>query len=159
MSQQLSTIQSNHAEEHKIEIKNLQNALDSSKKELEAQRMLVNDYKIKIEDLSKQVIESKQLTQKSGGDSFLVSVFIHKNITSFTNCYRKTQFIFFCYLFIFKLNEKMNEMVVNHQNIISEKDKQLSEYKKQIESLQSTESELSKQIEEQKAKNNVSLIN
>lgn len=54
------------------------------------------------------------------------------------------------------MNEKLNEMVVNHQNIISEKDKQLSEFKKQIESLQNTESELSKQIEEQKAKNNVS---
>lgn len=45
---------------------------------------------------------------------------------------------------------------MNHQNIISEKDKQLVEFKKQIESLQKTESELSKLIEEQKAKNNVS---
>lgn len=73
MSQQLSTIQSNHAEESKIEIKNLQNALDSSKKELEAQRMLVNEYKLRIEDLGKQVMESKQLTQKSG-DNFLVNI-------------------------------------------------------------------------------------
>lgn len=71
MSQQLSSLQNN--EETKIEIKNLQNALDSSKKELESQRMLVNEYKMKIEDLSKQVMESKLLTQKSGGDSFLVS--------------------------------------------------------------------------------------
>lgn len=47
-------------------------------------------------------------------------------------------------------------MAMNHQNIISEKDKQLVEFKKQIESLQKTESELSKLIEEQKAKNNVS---
>lgn len=78
MSQQLSSLQNN--EETKIEIKNLQNALDSSKKELESQRMLVNEYKMKIEDLSKQVMESKLLTQKSGGDSFLVShhAFIHK---------------------------------------------------------------------------------
>jgi predicted RNase H-like nuclease (RuvC/YqgF family) len=72
LNQQLSSLQSNHAEESKIEFKNLQNALDSSKKELEAQRMIVNDYKMKIEDLSKQVGENKQLTQKSG-DSFLVS--------------------------------------------------------------------------------------
>lgn len=50
----------------------------------------------------------------------------------------------------------MNEMAVNHQNIISEKDKQLAEYLKQIESLQKSENELSKQIEEQKSKNNVS---
>ena len=71
MNQQLSSLQNN--EETKIEIKNLQNALDSSKKELESQRMLVNEYKMKIEDLSKQVMESKLLTQKSGGDSFLVS--------------------------------------------------------------------------------------
>lgn len=71
ISQQLKTLQNN--EETKIEIKNLQNALDSSKKELEAQRMLVNEYKMKIEDLGKQVMESKLLTQKSGGDSFLVS--------------------------------------------------------------------------------------
>ena len=47
-------------------------------------------------------------------------------------------------------------MAMNHQNIISEKDKQLAEFKKQIDSLQKTESELSKLIEEQKAKNNVS---
>lgn len=71
ISQQLHTLQNN--DETKIEIKNLQNALDSSKKELEAQRMLVNEYKIKIEDLGKQVTESKLLTQKTGGDSFLVS--------------------------------------------------------------------------------------
>jgi chromosome segregation ATPase len=75
MNQQLNSLQINHAEENKIEFKNLQNALDSSKKELEAQRMIVNDYKMKIEDLSKQVVENKQLTQKSG-DSFLVSVFL-----------------------------------------------------------------------------------
>jgi hypothetical protein len=49
----------------------------------------------------------------------------------------------------------MNEMVANHQNIVSEKDKQLVEYQKQIEALQKAEQELSKQIEEQKAKNNV----
>lgn len=54
------------------------------------------------------------------------------------------------------MNEKLNEMVANHQNIISEKDRQLAEYQKQIESLQRAEGELSKQIDEQKAKNNVS---
>jgi hypothetical protein len=53
----------------------------------------------------------------------------------------------------------MNEMTMNHQNIISEKDKQLAEYQKQIENLQKSESELFKQIEEQKVKNNVSKIN
>lgn len=66
--------QNNHADENKIEIRNLQNALDSSKKELEAQRVLVNDYKVKLEDLNQQLTESKQLTNsKSSGDSFLVS--------------------------------------------------------------------------------------
>lgn len=147
LTQQINTLhQNNHAEENKIEIRNLQNALDSSKKELESQRALVNDYKMRIEDLSKQLAEAKQLTQKSG-DSFLVG------------------FIYFFYLehnpkiqFNTQLNEKLNEMTVNHQNIIGEKDKQLAEYKKQIENLQKTESELSKQIEEQKAKNNVSKI-
>lgn len=72
--------QNNHAEEsNKIEIKNLQNALDSSKKELEAQKVLVNDYKKKLDDLSKQLVESKQLTHKSGGDSFLVSHLFYLN--------------------------------------------------------------------------------
>lgn len=67
-------LQNNHADENKIEIRNLQNALDSSKKELEAQRALVNDYKVKLEDLNQQLTESKQLTNsKSSGDSFLVS--------------------------------------------------------------------------------------
>lgn len=67
--------QNNHADEsNKIEIRNLQNALDSSKKELEAQRVLVNDFKSKADDLTKQLSESKQLTNsKSSGDSFLVS--------------------------------------------------------------------------------------
>lgn len=67
--------QNNHADEsNKIEIRNLQNALDSSKKELEAQRVVVSDYKGKLDDLSKQLTESKQLTNsKASGDSFLVS--------------------------------------------------------------------------------------
>lgn len=66
--------QNNHAEEsNKIEIRNLQNALDSSKKELESQRMLVSDYKAKQDDLNKQLAESKQITNsKASGDSFLV---------------------------------------------------------------------------------------
>lgn len=53
----------------------------------------------------------------------------------------------------------MNEMTMNHQNLISEKDKQLADYQKQIENLQKSESELFKQIEEQKVKNNVSKNN
>ena len=47
-------------------------------------------------------------------------------------------------------------MIVNHQNVISQKDKQLAEYQKQVDNLQKAENELTKQIEEQKAKNNVS---
>lgn len=67
--------QNNHADENKIEIRNLQNALDSSKKELEAQRVLVSDFKSKVDDLNQQLAESKQLTnsKSSSGDSFLVS--------------------------------------------------------------------------------------
>lgn len=75
LKKQLSDQQlNNHADENnKIEIRNLQNALDSSKKELEAQRVLVTDYKVKLDDLTKQLSESKQLTNsKSAGDSFLV---------------------------------------------------------------------------------------
>lgn len=66
--------QNNHAEENsKIEIRNLQNALDSSKKELDAQRIHVGDYKAKLDDLNKQLTESKQTTNsKAAGDSFLV---------------------------------------------------------------------------------------
>lgn len=51
--------------------------------------------------------------------------------------------------FIFQLNEKMSELVANHQM-------QLADYQKQVETLQKAENELTKQIEEQKAKNNVS---
>lgn len=75
LKKQLSEhLQNKHAaEENKIEIKNLQNALDSSEKELEAQRVLVNDSKVKLEDLNQQLSESKQLTNsKSSGDNFLV---------------------------------------------------------------------------------------
>lgn len=80
LNQEISSIYNSHSEESKIEIKNLQNALDSTKKELEAQRIMVNDYKVKLEDLNTQVMmESKQLTQKSG-DSFLVSLFMSVNI-------------------------------------------------------------------------------
>lgn len=50
----------------------------------------------------------------------------------------------------------MNELVANHQNIISQKDKQLAEFQKQVDSLHKAESDLTKQIEEQKIKNNVS---
>lgn len=50
----------------------------------------------------------------------------------------------------------MNEMVASHQNIISQKDKQINDFQKQVDTLHKAESELTKQIEEQKAKNNVS---
>lgn len=145
--QQLSDhLQSNHAaEENKIEIRNLQNALDSSKKELEAQRLLVNDYKVKLEDLNQQLTESKQLTNsKSSGDNFLVSHLSFHEIYVFN---------IFAY---FQLNEKLNELIANHQNILSQKDKQLTDYQKQVETLQKVENDLTKQINEQKAKNNVS---
>lgn len=54
------------------------------------------------------------------------------------------------------MNEKINELVASHQNVISQKDKQLSDYQKQVDTLQSVKNELTKMIEEQKAKNNVS---
>lgn len=50
----------------------------------------------------------------------------------------------------------MNEMMANHQSVISQKDKQLADYQKQVETLQKAENDLTKQIDEQKAKNNVS---
>jgi predicted RNase H-like nuclease (RuvC/YqgF family) len=69
--------QNNHVEENnKIEIRNLQNALDSSKKELEAQKALITDYKKKLDDLNKQ-LEMKPPAPKSGGDSFLVIISRH----------------------------------------------------------------------------------
>lgn len=46
--------------------------------------------------------------------------------------------------------------MANHQSIMSEKDRQIIDYQKQIEELKQTESDLSVQIEEQKVKNNVS---
>lgn len=74
--------QSKHgAEENsKIEIRNLQNALDSSKKESEAQHANVAEFKKQIEDLRKQLVESQQLTKAANatsGDSFLVSIRLH----------------------------------------------------------------------------------
>lgn len=54
------------------------------------------------------------------------------------------------------MNEKLNEIMANHQSVMSEKDRQIVEYQKQIEKLQKIESDLSVQIEEQKVKNNVS---
>lgn len=73
LKQQLTDQQNNHADENKIEIRNLQNALDSSTKELDATRALVSDLKVKLDDLNKQLVESKQLTNsKASGDSFLV---------------------------------------------------------------------------------------
>lgn len=50
----------------------------------------------------------------------------------------------------------MNELNANHQNVIGQKETQIAELKKQIEALQKTETELAKQIDEQKTKNNVS---
>jgi predicted nuclease with TOPRIM domain len=55
------------------------------------------------------------------------------------------------------MNEKLNEIMANHQSVMSEKDRQIIEYQKQIEKLQKIESDLSVQIEEQKVKNNVSV--
>lgn len=50
----------------------------------------------------------------------------------------------------------MNELIANHQNILSQKEKQLADYQKQVETLQKAQNDLTKQIDEQKAKNNVS---
>lgn len=90
LKKQLNEQQQNkHAEENssKIEIRNLQNALDSSKKEVEAQRANVSEFKMQIEDLKKQLSESQQLAKSnsaSAGDSFLVSVgFLVSPITRF----------------------------------------------------------------------------
>lgn len=114
----------NHADEsNKIEIKNLQNELDSRNKELDVNKALVNDYKKKLDDLNKQLADSKQLAHHKSGDNFL-------------------------------MNEKLNEIMANHQSVMSEKDRQIIEYQKQIEKLQKIESDLSVQIEEQKVKNN-----
>lgn len=113
-----------HADEsNKIEIKNLQNELDSRNKELDVNKALVNDYKKKLDDLNKQLADSKQLAHHKSGDNFL-------------------------------MNEKLNEIMANHQSVMSEKDRQIVEYQKQIEKLQKIESDLSVQIEEQKVKNN-----
>lgn len=145
--------QSKHMEENsKIEIRNLQNALDSSKKELEAQHANAVEFKKQVEDLKKQLAESQQLTKtnSTSGDSFLVSIefrsdmyliLLNFNIKSFNP---------------FQLNEKINELNANHQKIISQKETQIADMKTQIEALQKTESDLAKQIDEQKTKNNVS---
>ncbi|XP_070509386.1 putative leucine-rich repeat-containing protein DDB_G0290503 isoform X2 [Chironomus tepperi] len=109
-------------ESNKIEIRNLQNELDSRNKELDVNKALVNDYKKKLDDLNKQIVDSKQLANKSG-DNFL-------------------------------MNEKLSEIMANHQSVMCEKDRQIIEYQKQIEKLQKIESDLSMQIEEQKVKNN-----
>lgn len=50
----------------------------------------------------------------------------------------------------------MNELIANHQMSLGEKDKKLVDYQKQVDVLHSAETMLTKQIEEQKAKNNVS---
>lgn len=61
-----------HADEsNKIEIKNLQNELDTRNKELDVNKAFVIDYKKKLDDLNKQLLDSKQLAHKSG-DNFLV---------------------------------------------------------------------------------------
>lgn len=63
----------NHTDEsNKIEIKNLQNELDSRNKELDVNKALVNDYKKKLDDLDKQLADSKQLAHHKSGDNFLV---------------------------------------------------------------------------------------
>ena len=56
------------------------------------------------------------------------------------------------------MNEKLNEIMANHQSVLSEKDRQITEHQKQIEKLQKIETDLSVQIEEQKVKNNVSNV-
>lgn len=50
----------------------------------------------------------------------------------------------------------MSEMVANHKSVISQKDKQLADLQTQVDTLQKAETDLTVQIEEQKAKNNVS---
>lgn len=88
LTQQVNTLhQNNHAEENKIEIRNLQNALDSSKKEIESQRALGNDYKIRIEDLTKQVADAKQLTQKSNDNFLVISQLSYKILQKLSSLY------------------------------------------------------------------------
>lgn len=59
---------------------------------------------------------------------------------------------------VLQFNEKMKELVENHQMAIGQKDNQLADLHKQVDTLHKAESELTKQIEEQKARNNVSCL-
>lgn len=71
-------------------------------------------------------------------------------------CGIKISLLLIITFYTFQMNEKLNEIMRNHQSVMSEKDRQIIEYQKQIEKLQKIESDLSVQIEEQKVKNNVS---
>ena len=67
--------QNNHVDENnKIEIKNLQNALDSSKKEQEGQKGLVTELKKTVEELNKQLADSKQSSLKKDENDSAVRI-------------------------------------------------------------------------------------
>lgn len=46
--------------------------MDSRNKELDVNKALLNDYKKKMDDLNKQLADSKQLAHHKSGDNFLV---------------------------------------------------------------------------------------
>ena len=76
LSEKLSAQQqNNHVDENnKIEIKNLQNALDSSKKEQEGQKGLVTELKKTVEELNKQLADSKQSSLKKDENDSAVRI-------------------------------------------------------------------------------------
>lgn len=139
--------QNNHVDENnKIEIKNLQNALDSSKKEQEGQKGLVTELKKTVDELNKQLAEnSKQNSlKKNENDSAVWRIYkFNRNIILIAENY-------------FQATDKITALVATHKTDLLAKEAKISECQKQIEDLRAAQVELNKQIEEQKTKNNVS---
>lgn len=150
----------NHLDDSsKVEIRNLQNALDSSKKELSLCRTEFSDQKLKLDESNKQIAELKSALELSNTKLVQqvkqVRGWTHTNqikLCAFRNDFRLTLFVFVPQV------TDLNSALTNYKKDVAEKDSKLVDYQKQLQSLTGKEDELFKQIADYKNKNNVSTI-
>lgn len=115
-------------ETNKVEMRNLQNALDSSRAELNSNRSETNDYKNTINELQTQIKELKlnllNFNQKSDEQLKQVS--------------------------------ELSLIVTNYKTALNDKEQKLEAIEREMNATRNKEDDLFKQIEEHKGRNNVS---
>lgn len=152
---QSKTASQNHQEDaNKVEMKNLQNALDSSIKEL-------NSCKTQFKEATQELSDLKQKSDKTSSETVVqVSVCLclfwnHVTTHSDENVSYQLHFFFLLFFTIYLQITEMKTIIGNLKTNLIEKEGKLDEYETLIKRLRREQDELHIELDEQKTKNNV----